>query len=151
MRRSASCNAAVVASSADGALGHSLLQFGVEPLECASLSIQLRKDTHLGAEDLGNDGDGDVVDGAAFVSAQPIEIVQHDSRHEDDRRLLKSRMLPNHRRELVSVELRHAHVDEHDGDLVFQQAVQRLCRRVTVISVSPRLLKIVSYESSFAG
>ena len=39
-------------------------------------------------------------------------------RHEDDRRPLEARVLADHRRQLVAVEVRHADVDQDDGDLV---------------------------------
>ena len=91
-----------------GAVGHALLEFGVEPLERARLPIQLGEDADLGAQDLRHDRHRHVVHRAAFVAAQPIEIGQQQRGDEDDRRLLKPRMLPDHRRELVAIELRHA-------------------------------------------
>ena len=39
-------------------------------------------------------------------------------------------MLADHRGELKAVEIRHADVDQDDGDVVLQQMLQRLaCRR----------------------
>ena len=100
------------------ALSDALLEFGVEPLERARLPIQLGEDADLGAQDLRHDRHRHVVHGAALVAAEAIEIRQQERRDEDDRRLLKARMLPDHRRQLIAVELRHAHVHQHDGDVV---------------------------------
>jgi hypothetical protein len=49
-----------------------------------------------------------------------------DGGDEDDRRLLEARMLAHHRRELKPVEIRHADVDQHDRDVVFQQELEGL-------------------------
>jgi uncharacterized protein YihD (DUF1040 family) len=38
-------------------------------------------------------------------------------------------MLPDHRRELEAVEIRHAHVDQNQRDLILEQALERLARR----------------------
>ena len=38
--------------------------------------------------------------------------------------LLEARMLADHRRQLEAVELRHADVDENDGDVVLEQELQ---------------------------
>ena len=35
-------------------------------------------------------------------------------------------MLADHRRQLEAVEIRHADVDQHDGDLVLEQQLKRL-------------------------
>ena len=43
--------------------------------------------------------------------------------------LLEARMLADHRGELEAVELRHADVDQHDGDVRLEQLAQRLARR----------------------
>ena len=49
--------------------------------------------------------------------------------YEDDRGLLETRMLADHRRQLEAVELRHADIHQDDGDIVLQQLLQRLARR----------------------
>ena len=55
--------------------------------------------------------------------------VEMDRRDEDDRGLLEARMLADHRGELEAVELRHADVDQDDGDVVLEQMLQRLAGR----------------------
>jgi hypothetical protein len=113
-----------------GPLGDSLLQVAVQPFERPRLSIKVREDADFRAQDLWNDRHRDVVDGTAFVAAQPVEIGHVHRGHEDERRLLEPRVLPDHRRQLVTVQLRHAHVNQHDGDLGAQQALESLGRRV---------------------
>ena len=44
---------------------------------------------------------------------------------------LEARMLADHRRQLEAVEVRHDDVDQHDGDVVLQQMLQRLVGRTT--------------------
>ena len=93
LRRSASCSAAVVASSSAVRSATRALELAVQPLERPRLPVQLGEDADLGAQDLGHDRHRHVVHGAALVAAQPVEVGQHDRRHEDDRRLLEARML----------------------------------------------------------
>ena len=113
-----------------GARGDAPFELGVQLLQRARLAIQLGEDADLGPQDLGHDRHRHVVDGAALVAAQPIELGHHHGRHEDDRRLLAARVLADHRGQLVAVEVRHADVDQDDGDLVLQQRLERLARRV---------------------
>ena len=39
-------------------------------------------------------------------------------------------MLADHRRQLEAVELGHADIDQDDGDVVLEQMLERLARRV---------------------
>ncbi len=43
--------------------------------------------------------------------------------------VLEARMLANHSRELEAVEIGHAHVDQHQGDFMLEQILERLARR----------------------
>ena len=112
-----------------GALGHPPLQLDVHLFEFARLAEQLDKNTHLGPQNFGNDRYRHVIHRAQFVSAHAIDVGYLDRGNEDDGRLLKPRMLADHGRQLEAVELRHAHVDENDGDIVLEQICQRLPRR----------------------
>jgi hypothetical protein len=73
-----------------------------------------------------NDRDRNVIDRPHLVGAQPVDIGQMDRRDEDDRRVLKPRVLADHRRQLEPVQLGHAHVHEDDGNILFQQLLERL-------------------------
>ena len=97
------------------------LELGVELLELAGLAVQLGEHLDLGAQHFRHHRHRHVVDRAHLVAAQPIDVGQLDGRDEDDRGLLKARMLADHRRELEAVELRHADVDQNDGDVVLEQ------------------------------
>src|SRR5215470_14734944 len=61
--------------------------------------------------------------------------------NEDDRRLLKAGMLPKHSRQLESVELRHAHVDEDHRHVGLEKILQRLSCRVRLDQHLTQLLK----------
>ena len=70
-----------------------------------------------------------IIDGSALVSLEPVQIGEMHAGNKNDRGLLKAGMLPNHVGQLEAVELRHADVHQHDGDIVLQQVFQRLPAR----------------------
>ena len=109
-----------------GALADAALQLLVEALELARLAVELGEDGDLGAQDLGDDRDRDVVHRPALVAAQAIELGEVDRRHEQERGLLIARMLADHGRQLEAVEVRHADVHQHHRDLVAQELLERL-------------------------
>ena len=122
-----------------GPLLHPPLQLAVELLELARLAPQLGEDLDLGAQDLRNHGHRHVVDGAGLIAAHPIQIGQVDGGYEDDRRLLVARVLPQHLGQLEAVELGHADIHQDDGDLVLEQDLERLARRVGLDEVLAEL------------
>ena len=105
------------------------LELWIQLLELAGLAIELGEDPDLGAQHLRDDRHRHVVDRAHLVAAQTVDVGQLDGGDEDDRGLLEARMLADHRGQLEAVELRHADVDQNDGDLVLEQLLQRLARR----------------------
>ena len=106
------------------------LELAVQALQGAGLAVEVGEDTDLGAQNLRHDRHRHVVDRSGRVAAQQVRIRHQDRGDEDDRRLLESRVLPDHRRQLVPVEVRHAHIDQDDRDLVLQKVVQCRGRRV---------------------
>jgi hypothetical protein len=108
------------------ALGHPVLEFGVQPLELPVLAIEVSEHAHLGAQQLGYDRHRHIVDRAHFVTAQMVDLGEMDRRDEDHRDLPEARMLADHRGELETVQLRHAHVHQDDCDLVPEQVLERL-------------------------
>ncbi len=102
------------------------LELGVEALQRPRLAIEVGEHADLGPQDLGHHRHRHVVHRPALVAAQPVEVGEHHGGDEDDRRLLEPRVLADHRRQLVAVELRHAHVHQHDRDLGLEQVLQRL-------------------------
>ena len=111
-------------------LGDTVLQLGVQPFQRLGLPVEIGEHADLGAQDLWHDRHRHVVHRAALVAAQPIQVGEHDRRHEDDRRPPAAGVLPDHRRQLVAVEVRHADVDQDHGDVGLQQVLQRLAGRV---------------------
>ena len=57
-----------------GARGDALLELGVQRLELAGLAVELDEDPDLGAQHLGHDRHGDVVDRADLVAAQMVDL-----------------------------------------------------------------------------
>ena len=72
-----------------GALGHATLEVLVQPLELPGLEVQIDEYLDFRAKNLRHDRDRQVVDGAALISLQPIEIREVHARDEDNRRLAK--------------------------------------------------------------
>ena len=127
LRRSSLCiSRAVEASSCGRSLRDATLQLLVELLELAGLAIELGEDPHLRTQHLGDDRDRNIIDRAHLIGAQAVDIGQVDGGDEDDRRLLEPRVLADHRRQLEAVELRHAHVNQDDGDILLEQLLERL-------------------------
>ena len=50
-------------------------------------------------------------------------------------------MFADHRRQLEAIEVRHDDIDQHDGDLMSQQVLQRLVGRVRLDEVLAKLGK----------
>ena len=80
--------------------------------------VQFGEYADFRAQEFRNDGHGNIIHGAALVSLELVEIGQVHRGDKDDRGLLTARMLVDHLRQLKPVELRHAHIHEHDGDIV---------------------------------
>lgn len=99
-------------------------------MHVASLAIQVHEHRDLGTHNFSDDRDGDVVHRAAVIALQPIDVGLIDRGHENDRCFLKTRMLADHRRQFEAIHFRHAHVHQHDGDVVLQKTRQRILPRI---------------------
>ena len=55
-----------------------------------------------------------------------IDFGQMNRRDEDHRDLLEARMFADHRGQLETVDLRHAHIHQDERDLILEQAFQSL-------------------------
>src|SRR5262249_36947325 len=88
------------------------------------LAVELNKNFYLGAENIRDNGHGNVIHGAELVPSQTVLVGQVDGRNEDDCGLLKSRMLAYGTRQLEVVHARHADISENDRDIVLQQLSQ---------------------------
>src|SRR4051812_4379543 len=112
-----------------GPFGDTVLELLVELLELTRLAVKLGEDPDLGAQNFRDHRHRNVVDRAQLIAAQPIDIREIDGGDEDDRRLLETWVLADHRRQLEAVELGHADVYEDDSDLGLEQVLQRFPRR----------------------
>ncbi len=88
--------------------------------------MEIDKDADLGTKNFGNDGNRDVVDGAATVALYLVGVGKMHARNEDDCGLLETRMLANHIGQFEAVEIRHAHVHQHHGHIILQEDVEGL-------------------------
>ena len=105
-------------------------EVGIQSLQFPRLPIELHEDPHLGAQDLGNDRDGDVIDSARRIAAQAVGLGHHHRRHEDDRRLFEPGVAADQFHKLETVLLRHADIDQDNRDVGAQEMLQRLPRRL---------------------
>ena len=122
-----------------GALRDATLELAVELLELAGLAVQVGEYPHLGAQQFRHHGHRHVIHRARLVAAQQIQLAHLDRRDEDDRDAPEARMFADHRRQLEAIEVRHDDIDQHDGDLVSQQLLQRLVGRVRLDQVLAEL------------
>ncbi len=67
-----------------GAFGDEALEVGIEALELQGFAVQLDEDADFGAQNFRDDGDGDVVDGAASVAVDLVGVGEVDAGDEDD-------------------------------------------------------------------
>ena len=91
--------------------------------------MQFDKDADLGAQHLGNDGNGDVIDRAAAIALDLVGIGEVHAGDEDDGRLLKARMLADDVGEFEAVEVGHADVHQNHGHVGLQQDIESLAGR----------------------
>jgi hypothetical protein len=90
------------------------------------LAIEFREDLDLGAQHFRNHRHRDVIDRAHLVAAKPVDIADLNGGNEDHRRLLETRVLADHGRELETVQFRHADIEQDDRDFILEQIFQRL-------------------------
>src|SRR6185312_13721981 len=96
------------------AFGHAILEFAIELLQLASFAMQLGEDADLGAQDLRDDRDRDVVDCAALIAANTVYFREMDGGDEDDGNLLEARMLTHHIGQLEAVDFGHGNIHQYD-------------------------------------
>ncbi len=118
-----------------GAFGDAHLELVVELRQLHALPIEIDEDVDLRAQHFGHDRHRDVIDRAGAVASDAIDVGHEHRGNQDDRRLPTTRMLPDHRRQLEAVELRHADVDQHHRDVGLEQMLERLARRVRLDEV----------------
>src|ERR1700682_3709484 len=85
-------------------------QFVIQRFQLTRLAMQIHKYANLCPQQFRNDRDGNIVHGAAFVSLEVVHVCQQYRGDEDDRRLLKARMLADYFSEFKTVEFWHAHI-----------------------------------------
>src|ERR1700733_13294262 len=104
-----------------GAVFDAPLQLAVEAFELASLAGHFDKEPDLGAQHFGNDRNGDVVDGAAAVAVDLVDIGEVNAGDEDEGGLAEPRVLAEHVGQLESIELRHADIHQNHRNIGFEE------------------------------
>src|SRR5215469_15704487 len=105
--------------------GGKAAKLGVQGFQLKRVAVQFREDANLCAEQFGVHGDRNVVDRAALVTLQAIEISQVHCRNENDRHPLEARVLADHLSKFEAVEFRHAYVQQNNGDVILEQLLER--------------------------
>src|SRR5262249_36593710 len=101
-------------------------QVRVDDLQFTGLTMQFGEHTHFRAKQVRNNWNGNVVDGAALISANAVNIRHVNAGNENDRGVLIPRMLANQIGQLKTVDVRHADVQQNDGDVFLQQMIKSL-------------------------
>ncbi len=81
----------------------------------------------------------DIVDRAALISLQAVSVRQVDGGNKNDRGSLKSRVLADNFRQLESIQVRHADIHQHYGDIRPEQDLQGLFPRVSLDKMLPQV------------
>jgi hypothetical protein len=105
--------------------GAGQLELAVESLELGAALVELHQQRDLAAQDLRHQRHRDVIDGADLVALELVDLADLESGHEDDRRVLETRMLPDQARGFEAVHVRHHHVEQDHGEGLLQQPVER--------------------------
>jgi hypothetical protein len=107
-----------------GALQHPAFEFLIELLQGAGLAKQLGEHPHLGAQQLRHHRHRQIIHRTGLIAAQIVGFRHVNRGNEDDRRFLEAGMSADHLRQLETVQVRHADIDQHDRDFGFQQIGQ---------------------------
>ena len=107
-----------------GALADKLFQPLVQRFQLPAFAMQLREHADLGAQQFGDDRNGDVIHRALPVSLHAIDVGEVNAGDEDDGGLLKPGMLADHLGEIEAVHVGHADIGQHDADIFLQQVFQ---------------------------
>jgi hypothetical protein len=96
------------------------------PFYLLGLAEQLDERGHLRPQDLGDEGLEQIIHRAGGVAAGDVGLAPADGRDEDDRRIAGPLALADQLGRLEAVHTGHHHVQEDDGEIVAEQALQRL-------------------------
>jgi hypothetical protein len=110
-------------------------------LEQLAALIQLDEERDLGAQEVGIERLGDVVDRAQIVTARHELALVVKSGDEDDRQRLVARMATNHGDGLEPIEHGHLHVHERHRELLGLRQRQRLRARTRAHHTLPERLQ----------
>ena len=115
------------------------LEIAVQLAQLAALAVQLDQHGDLAAQDLRHHRYGHVVDRPDLVALEAVELGHVHAGDEDDGSLLEARMVVDQPCRLETVHFRHADIEQHHGEFLAHELVQRLEPRVSAYQVLPQL------------
>ena len=123
--------------------------FGL-PADLLRLLIQLDEDAHLGAENGRHDRRQNVIDRAQRIALKGVCLIRKRG-DKDNRRALAAFALTDQRGRLKTVHVRHVHIEQDDGEVVFQQSAQRLAPRADADHVLPQHVEDRFHRQQLVG
>ena len=124
-----------------GARANPVFKLGIESFKLPCLAIEIDEDTDFRAQHFRDDRNRHVVDRSHFVAAEAVQIGNLDGGDENHRGFLETRMFTDHGRELETVELGHADVDQNHGNFVLEQIFQGFSSRSRYHEIFAKLLE----------
>src|SRR5205807_1451661 len=115
------------------------LEIAVQLAQLAALAVQLDQHGDLAAQDLRHHRYRHVVDRPDLVALEAVELGHVHAGDADDGSLLEARMLVDQPRRLETVHIRHADIEQHHGEFLAHELVQRLEPRASAYQVLPQL------------
>ena len=70
-----------------------------------------------------------------LISLQPVEVRHMNPGDKDNRRVLKARVPVDHLSSFETIHSGHAHIHEHEGDVIFQHVFQGFHSRMNLDEV----------------
>src|SRR5262249_29602664 len=117
------------------ALCYALFEFQVQTLKLALLTMEFSKNPDFRPKHVGNDRHRKIIYSAMLVSLEPVDIGEMNGGNKNDRRLLKTRMLPDDLGKFEAVDLRHADIHQDGRYVSLQQLLKRVLGRVCLDQV----------------
>src|SRR6202035_1711383 len=96
------------------ALQNTLLEFAIQSFEQPRLSVQIGEHSDLRAQQFRNHRNRNVIHRAMLVTFKLVQVGEMNGGDKDDCSALKAGVLPDHCSQLEAIELRHAHIHQHN-------------------------------------
>src|ERR1700722_17081133 len=114
---------------------------GVEPLQLTPFQVQLHQHRNLAAQNFRYHRYVDVIDRAELIALQTFKFAYVYAGDKNYRRALEARMFVDPSGGLEGIHAWHAHIEQHHGEFLLHQALQRLESGVRMNQVLTQFLK----------